>query len=76
MPTLHITRGLPASGKSTWAREWVAEDPASRAEVNRDQLRLMMHGGFVNAEMQITAARDGAVLPRRAGTRWCGFQRR
>lgn len=62
MPTLHITRGLPASGKSTWARQWVAEDPAHRAEVNRDHLRLMMHGGFVNAETQITAARDGAVL--------------
>jgi hypothetical protein len=39
-----------ASGKSTWARAWVGEDPKRRAEVNRDQLREMMHGGYVDAE--------------------------
>ncbi|MDW6066156.1 AAA family ATPase, partial [Streptomyces sp. FXJ1.4098] len=26
MPTLHFTRGLPASGKTTWARTWTAEN--------------------------------------------------
>lgn len=44
MSTLHLTRGLPASGKTTWARAFVAEDPATRARVNRDDLRLMMYG--------------------------------
>lgn len=44
MSTLHITRGLPASGKTTWARAWVAEDPATRARVNRDDLRAMTYG--------------------------------
>jgi predicted kinase len=58
---LLITRGLPGSGKSTFACEWVAEDPGHRAEVNRDHLRLMMHGGFANAETQVTAARDAAI---------------
>lgn len=43
MSTLHITRGLPASGKTTWAKAWVAEDPASRARVNRDDFRAMMY---------------------------------
>jgi predicted kinase len=61
MVTLWITRGLPASGKSTWARQWVSEDPKRRAEVNRDMLRLMMHGGFADAEPQVTAAEHAAI---------------
>lgn len=44
MSALHITRGLPASGKTSWAKEWVAVDPASRARVNRDDLRAMIYG--------------------------------
>jgi predicted kinase len=39
-PLLVITRGLPASGKTTWAREWVLQD-RRRARVNRDDLRTM-----------------------------------
>lgn len=37
-----ITRGVPASGKSTFAREWVSADPDNRIEVNRDNIREMM----------------------------------
>ena len=61
MTTLFITRGLPASGKSTWARAWVSEDPQRRAEVNRDHLRIMMHGGYVDQETQITAAAHATI---------------
>lgn len=61
-PTLVICRGLPASGKSTWAREWVTKDPAGRAEVNRDHLRMMLRGGYhPDAERQVTAARDATI---------------
>jgi predicted kinase len=42
MSTLLVTRGLPAAGKSTWARQWVAADPATRVRVNRDDLRAML----------------------------------
>jgi predicted kinase len=42
LPTLHLTRGIPASGKSTWAREWVAEDPTNRVRVNRDDTRTYL----------------------------------
>jgi predicted kinase len=58
---LIITRGLPASGKSTWARQWVADDTAHRAEINRDMFRLMMHGGYADAEAQVTAAHNAAI---------------
>jgi len=34
-----ITRGLPASGKSTYAREWVSEDTSSRVCIEKDIIR-------------------------------------
>lgn len=37
--TIIITRGLPASGKSTFAHNWVAEPPHNRVEINRDNTR-------------------------------------
>ncbi len=42
MTTLHLTRGLPASGKTSWARALVASrPPGSIVRVNRDDLRRM-----------------------------------
>lgn len=38
---LVLTRGIPGSGKSTWAKRWVAEDPEWRTRINRDDLRMM-----------------------------------
>jgi predicted kinase len=43
MSTLIITRGLPASGKTTHARRWVNADPRTRIRLNRDELRRMLH---------------------------------
>lgn len=47
MGKLILTRGVPASGKSTWAKAWVEEDPLNRVRVNRDNLRwtLGVKGG-------------------------------
>lgn len=43
MTTLFLTRGLPASGKTTWARALVASRrPGSILRVNRDDLRRTM----------------------------------
>lgn len=66
MTTLTITRGLPGSGKSTYATEWVAEDPTGRAQVNRDHLRKMMHnglwiGGRSGTEGAVVSARDAMI---------------
>lgn len=62
--TLIATVGLPGSGKTTWARQWVAENPARRARINRDDLRAMLHGGRVGTawqERQVTLAQHAAV---------------
>ena len=64
MTTLIICRGLQASGKTTKAKAWVAEDPIRRARVNRDDLRQMAHDGVWkgrDTENQITAIRDAAI---------------
>lgn len=42
MQQLIICRGLPASGKSTFAKAWVLEDPKNRIRVNRDDIRRML----------------------------------
>lgn len=36
---LIITRGLPASGKTTFAKGWVAEDEANRIYIEKDDIR-------------------------------------
>lgn len=37
-----LTRGIPGSGKSTWAKDWVAEDPEHRIRLNWDDMRNML----------------------------------
>lgn len=43
---IKLMRGLPASGKSTIAHDWVADDPDWRIRVNRDDLRQQMYNKF------------------------------
>lgn len=44
---LQLTRGIPGSGKSTYAYKWLAEDPENRVRVNRDDLRMELYGKYV-----------------------------
>lgn len=39
---LVVTVGLPGSGKSTWAQNWVSSSPTTRYRVNRDDIRAML----------------------------------
>src|SRR5690606_11949007 len=61
--TLVIYRGLPGSGKSTTAKEWVSNNPGRRARMNRDSLRAMMHDGYRTkvTEEQVTAAQYAMI---------------
>ena len=43
MKTVTILKGLPASGKSTWAKQQIDKKPGSYTRVNKDDLRAMMH---------------------------------
>lgn len=63
MTTLHLTRGLPASGKTTWAREWLAGD-STRRRVNRDDLRAMLFDAPTyswDQEQQVTELQRATV---------------
>lgn len=65
MPTLYATRGLPGSGKTHWAASWVAEDPAHRARIERDDLRAMLDDGrYIKGvtEHRVITVRDAAIL--------------
>jgi predicted kinase len=46
MGKIVLTRGLPASGKSTWAKAWVEADPSTRLRVNRDDIRFQLYGSY------------------------------
>lgn len=38
---IYVLRGLPASGKSTWAINWVQLSPTHRIRINKDSLRAI-----------------------------------
>ena len=42
MNKLIICRGIPASGKTFWAKQWVLENPEHRVRINQDDIRLML----------------------------------
>jgi len=43
--TVTMLKGLPASGKSTWAKEQVAQSQGGTKRVNKDDLRTMIDNG-------------------------------
>jgi predicted kinase len=57
-----LTRGLPSSGKSTYAKELLKTGNWTR--VNKDDLRLLLHGGKWSREneKQVETARDALVI--------------
>lgn len=55
-----MCRGLPASGKSSWAKEQIKNNPAEIKRVNKDDLRAMLHDNkwSEGLELSIVMARD------------------
>ena len=59
MKKIILTRGIPASGKSTWAKQEVLKDPEHSVRINRDDLRNMSGQYWVPArEGYIIACRN------------------
>lgn len=61
---LMVVRGLPAAGKTMWAKDWVRKDHKRRVRVNRDDLRDMMDcGQFIEGltEPRIVRARNAVI---------------
>ncbi len=42
MKKVIILKGLPASGKSTWAKQRLAAEPGAYKRINKDELRAML----------------------------------
>ena len=53
MKTLLILQGLPASGKSTYAVNWVNEDPEHRLRINQDSIRRMFGKYWLEDKLQL-----------------------
>lgn len=63
MSTITGTRGIPASGKSTWSERWVAEDPANRVRISRDEIRFALFGQYWGVdEDAVTAVETNQIL--------------
>lgn len=64
MATLIMTRGLPASGKSTWAKAAVLENPNGVKRINKDSLRHMVHANAWSHKLEkdIIRARDTLIM--------------
>lgn len=54
MNKLIVTRGIPGSGKTTFAKKWVLEDPEGRVRINQDDIRRMMGKYWVPSRERLT----------------------
>lgn len=62
MKRIILTRGIPASGKSTWAKQEVLKDPEHSIRINRDDLRNMSGKYWVPAREHYIEACKGTIL--------------
>lgn len=62
MNKLYICRGLPASGKTFWARQFVMDRGFRACRVNRDDLRQMAHNGDFSPEREFFTLRAATSM--------------
>lgn len=57
-----MTIGLPASGKTTWARKYVISNLIT-IRVNKDEIRQMLHNGIYSEDREslVIAVRDSII---------------
>ena len=63
MIKIFMTKGAPASGKSTWAKAEVAKDPENYVRINNDDLRAMLNGSVFSMDYEkfVTDTRNHLV---------------
>ena len=63
MKEIILLKGLPASGKSTFARELLTTRPGEYVRVNKDEMRRMLHNGRWSKfnEKQVLRIRDQII---------------
>ena len=64
MIKVFLIKGLPASGKSTWAKKLITENPNSYKRINKDDLRAMLDDSkhSNDSEKFILQVRDSLIL--------------
>lgn len=64
IPKLILTKGLPASGKTTWAKDQVDKNPGKIKRVNKDDMRAMINNGKWSKqnETDVLANRDMLIV--------------
>lgn len=64
LPKIILTRGLPASGKTTWAKQFLTDNPGW-VRINKDELRLeLLKDGWSKSKEEkiILPARNSRIL--------------
>jgi len=64
MKTIIMLRGLPASGKSTYAKSLVKENPGQYKRINRDDMREMLDGYHLSKDNErfVKRLRDWLIV--------------
>ena len=53
MPKIILCRGIQGSGKTTFAKQWVLEDPEHRVRFNNDDIRNMLGKYWVHSREEL-----------------------
>lgn len=57
-----VCRGIQGSGKTTWAKQWVNEDPESRIRINQDDMRNMLGKYWVPSREKLVGQINDFIL--------------
>ena len=55
MAKIVLCRGIQGSGKTTWAKQWVLEDPEHRVRFNNDDIRNMLGKYWVTSREHLVS---------------------
>lgn len=62
MAKIILCRGIQGSGKTTWAKQWVLEDPEHRVRFNNDDIRNMLGKYWVPSREDLVKDLRGTFL--------------